>query len=39
VLSKHLLRAIKKEITVEAAGKAITDEINKLLKQGKDQIR
>ena len=39
VLSKHLQRAIKKEITVEAAGKAITDEVNKLLKQGKDQIR
>jgi multiple sugar transport system substrate-binding protein len=39
VLNKHLERVIKKEITVEAAGKAITEEINKLLKQGKDQIR
>ncbi|MDI1460840.1 sugar ABC transporter substrate-binding protein [Catellatospora sp. KI3] len=38
VLDKHLQRAVKNEITVEAAGKAITDEINKLLKQGKDQI-
>ncbi|WMD06941.1 sugar ABC transporter substrate-binding protein [Streptomyces sp. FXY-T5] len=38
VLNKHLLRAIKNEVTVEAAGKAITDEINKLLQQGKDQI-
>jgi multiple sugar transport system substrate-binding protein len=39
VLSKHLQRAIKNEITVEGAGKAITDDVNKLLKQGKDQIR
>jgi multiple sugar transport system substrate-binding protein len=39
VLGKHLRRAITNEITVEAAGRAITDEINKLLKQGKDQIR
>jgi multiple sugar transport system substrate-binding protein len=39
VLDKHVTRAIKKEITVDAACKAITDEINKLLKQGKDQIR
>ncbi|GAA2895335.1 extracellular solute-binding protein [Nonomuraea rubra] len=38
VLDKQLQRAIKKEITVEQAGKAITDEVNKLLKQGKDQI-
>jgi multiple sugar transport system substrate-binding protein len=38
VLDKHLQRAIKNEITVEAAGKAITEEMNKLLKQGKDQI-
>lgn len=38
VLSKHLLRVIKNQSTVEAAGKAITDEVNKLLKQGKDQI-
>jgi multiple sugar transport system substrate-binding protein len=38
VLSKHLQRAIKNQSTVEAAGKAITDEVNKLLKQGKDQI-
>ncbi|WP_290858925.1 sugar ABC transporter substrate-binding protein [Hamadaea sp.] len=38
VLDKHLQRAIKNEITVEAAGKAITDDMNKLLKQGKDQI-
>jgi multiple sugar transport system substrate-binding protein len=39
VLDKHITRAIKKEITVDGACKAITDEINKLLKQGKDQIR
>lgn len=39
VLSKHLQRTIKNETTVEAAGRAITEEINKLLKQGKDQIR
>jgi multiple sugar transport system substrate-binding protein len=39
VLDKHITRAVKKEITVEAACRAITDEINKLLKQGKDQIR
>jgi multiple sugar transport system substrate-binding protein len=38
VLDKHLQRAIKNEITIEAAGKAITDEINELLGQGKDQI-
>ncbi|QFY07869.1 extracellular solute-binding protein [Nonomuraea phyllanthi] len=38
VLDKHLQRAVKKEITVEAAGKAITDEVNKLLRQGKEQI-
>lgn len=37
-LDKHLQRAIKNEITVEAAGKAITEEMNKALKQGKDQI-
>lgn len=39
VLDKHITRAIKKEITVDDACKAITDEINKLLKRGKDQIR
>ncbi|MGC7101730.1 ABC transporter substrate-binding protein [Amycolatopsis lurida] len=38
VLDKHLQRAIKNEIAVEAAGKAITDEINELLRQGKEQI-
>ena len=38
VLDKHLQRAIKGKITVEAAGKAITDDVNKLLKQGKEQI-
>lgn len=38
VLDKHLQRAIKNQASVEAAGKAITDEINTLLKQGKDQI-
>lgn len=38
VLDKHLQRAIKNEITTEAAGQAITDEINTLLGQGKDQI-
>lgn len=38
VLGKHLQRAIKNEVTVETAAKAITDEINKSLKQGKEQI-
>ncbi|GLI02591.1 ABC transporter substrate-binding protein [Phytohabitans aurantiacus] len=38
VLNKHITRAIKKETTVEGACKDITNEVNKLLKQGKDQI-
>jgi multiple sugar transport system substrate-binding protein len=38
VLDKHIAAAIKGELTVEAACKAITDDVNKLLKQGKDQI-
>ena len=38
VLDKYIQGAIKKEITVDAASQQITDDINKLLKQGKDQI-
>ncbi|HLL66896.1 MAG TPA: sugar ABC transporter substrate-binding protein, partial [Micromonosporaceae bacterium] len=38
VLDKQLQRAIKREATVDAAAQAITEEMNKLLKQGKDQI-
>lgn len=38
VLDKYLQRAIKNEQTVDAACAAITDEINKLLKQGKERI-
>ncbi|MGP3916291.1 ABC transporter substrate-binding protein [Nonomuraea sp. 10N515B] len=37
-LDKQLQRAIKKEQTVDAACAAATAEINKLLKQGKEQI-
>jgi multiple sugar transport system substrate-binding protein len=37
-LDKNLQRAIKNEQTVEAACTAITGEINKLLKQGKERI-
>lgn len=37
-LDKHLQRAIKKQATVDEACKAITEEINKVLKQGKEQI-
>ena len=38
VLDKYLQRAIKNEQTVDAACAAITGEINKLLKQGKERI-
>ncbi|MEU4393834.1 sugar ABC transporter substrate-binding protein [Kribbella sp. NPDC023855] len=38
VIDKHLQRAIKNQATVEEACRAITDEINKELKQGKEQI-
>jgi multiple sugar transport system substrate-binding protein len=37
-LDKHLQRAIKKEITVDQAAQAITEDVNKLLKQGKEQV-
>lgn len=37
-LDKHLQRAIKGQSTVDEACKAITTEINKVLKQGKEQI-
>ncbi|MEV4019690.1 extracellular solute-binding protein [Nonomuraea angiospora] len=37
-LDKHLQRAIKGDQPVDAACAAITTEINKLLKQGKEQI-
>jgi multiple sugar transport system substrate-binding protein len=37
-LDKYLQRVIKKQSTVDAACQAMTDEINKLLKQGKEQI-
>ncbi len=35
---KYLQRVIKKQSTVDAACQGITDDINKLLKQGKEQI-
>ena len=38
VLDKYIQAAIKGQTTVEAACKSITDDINKALKQGKDQI-
>jgi multiple sugar transport system substrate-binding protein len=38
ILDKYLAQAVKKQITVEQAGQQITTEVNKLLKQGKDQI-
>jgi multiple sugar transport system substrate-binding protein len=38
VLDKHIPAAIKGDLTVDAAAKAITEDVNKLLKQGKDQI-
>jgi multiple sugar transport system substrate-binding protein len=37
-IDKYLQRAIKKELTVEQATAALTDELNDALKQGKDQI-
>jgi multiple sugar transport system substrate-binding protein len=37
-LDKHLQRAIKKQATVDVVCKAITDDLNKVLKQGKEQI-
>ncbi|KAB2341602.1 ABC transporter substrate-binding protein [Actinomadura rudentiformis] len=37
-LDKHLQRVIKNKQTVDAACAAVTDEINKLLKQGKERI-
>ncbi|MGR6919816.1 ABC transporter substrate-binding protein [[Actinomadura] parvosata] len=37
-IDKQLQRAIKKELTVDAACAAVTTEINKLLKQGKERI-
>jgi multiple sugar transport system substrate-binding protein len=38
VLDKHIQAAIKGQLTVDAACAAITTDVNKLLKQGKDQI-
>ena len=38
VLDKHIQQAVKGGSTVDAICKDITDEINKLLKQGKEQI-
>ncbi len=38
VLDKHIQRAVKGEATVDQACQQITEEINKLLAQGKDQI-
>jgi multiple sugar transport system substrate-binding protein len=38
VLDKHIQAAIKGQLTVDAACAAITTDVNKLLKQGKDQV-
>lgn len=38
VLDKAIQRAVKNEITVDAACQQVANEINKLLAQGKDQI-
>jgi len=38
VLDKYIQAATKKEMSVDAATQQMTDDINKLLKQGKDQI-
>ena len=38
VLDKYLQKAIKKQISVDSACQQITDDVNKLLAQGKDQI-
>lgn len=38
LLDKYIQQAAKKEATVAEAGKKLTEEVNKLLKQGKDQI-
>jgi multiple sugar transport system substrate-binding protein len=37
-LNKYLEQAAKRQVTVDAAAQKITDDINKALKQGKDQI-
>ena len=37
-IDKYLQKAIKGELTVDQACAALTDELNKALKQGKDQI-
>ncbi|ABS04020.1 ABC transporter substrate-binding protein [Kineococcus radiotolerans] len=37
-LDKYVVRAIKQELTIEAACAGATDEINKALAQGKEQI-
>lgn len=37
-LNTYVDQAARKKITVEVAGQKITDDINKLLKQGKDRI-
>jgi multiple sugar transport system substrate-binding protein len=37
-IDKYLQQAIKKQITVDQAATAITNDINKALKQGKEQI-
>ncbi|WP_328993507.1 sugar ABC transporter substrate-binding protein [Kribbella sp. NBC_01245] len=38
VIDKHIQRAIKNQATVEEACRAITDELNQQLSQGKEQI-
>jgi multiple sugar transport system substrate-binding protein len=38
VLNQYVDQAARKKITVDAAAQKITDDINKLLKQGKDRI-
>jgi multiple sugar transport system substrate-binding protein len=38
ILNKHVDLAVRKKITVEVAAQQITEDVNKLLKQGKDRI-
>jgi multiple sugar transport system substrate-binding protein len=38
VLDKYIQQAAKKSITVDQAAVQITADVNKLLKQGKDQV-
>jgi multiple sugar transport system substrate-binding protein len=38
ILNKHVDLAIRKKVTVDVAAQKITEDVNKLLKQGKDRI-